>query len=173
MPNQKKIQIVEQVTDKFTRARSAFFTDYKGINVELINQLRQELYNAKIDYQVVKKTLLRVACQNTGRPYSKTMLTGQTGVAFAYDDPALPGRVITEFIKKNKLTNLNITGCLFENELFSADKIEYIINLPTRDELLATLLATLNAPLGRLVATFAAPLSQLVGVLKSLQDKKE
>ncbi|MGC9363470.1 MAG: 50S ribosomal protein L10 [Fidelibacterota bacterium] len=172
MPNKKNLKIVEEVTDKFANAKSIFFTNYKGLNVEQMNTLRGELHSANIDYKVAKKTLSRIAAKNAGFESIDQLIDGQMGIAFGYDDPVSPGKIIAEFIKKNKLENLNITGCIFEKEIYTADKIDAIINLPTRADLLAMLLGTLSAPMSQLVGTLRGSMSHLVGVLRSLRDKK-
>lgn len=172
MPNKKNLRIVEEVTDKFTSAKSIFFTNYKGMSVEQVNNLRSELHSSKIEYKVSKKTLSRIAAKNAGYESIDDLIDGQMGMAFSYDDPSSPGKIISEFIKKNKLENLKITGCIFEKELFSADKVSAIINLPTKAELLSTLVGTLAAPMSRLVGTLRSSMSQVVGTLKSLSEKK-
>lgn len=173
MPNKRNLKIVEEVTDKFAKAKSIYFTNYKGLNVEQVNNLRDELRAANIEYKVAKKTLSRIAAKNAGFESIDDLINGQMGIAFGYDDPVSPGKIISEFIKKNKLETLNITGCIFEKELYTADKVNVIINLPTRVELLATLLGTLSAPLSQLVGTLRGSMSHLVGALRSLSDKKK
>lgn len=172
MPNKKNLTVVEEVTDKFTNAKGVFFTNYKGMTVEQINNLRSELHSANIDYRVAKKTLSRIAAKNAGFESIDTLIDGQMGIAFSYDDPSSPGKIISEFIKKNKLVTLSITGCIFENEMFGADKVGAIIDLPTKNELLSSLVGTLAAPMSNLVGTLRGAMSGLVGVLKSLSDKK-
>ncbi len=172
MPNVKKQTIVQEVTDKFTRAKGIYFTNFKGMNVDLVNKLRSELYSANIEFKVTKKTLSRIAAKNAGFDSIDNLIDGQMGIALGYDDPVAPGKIITEFVKKNKLESLNITGCIFDNELFGADQVSAIINLPSREELLSRLVGTLAAPMSHLVGTLRATMSQMVGVLKSLSDKK-
>ncbi|MCD6205797.1 MAG: 50S ribosomal protein L10 [Candidatus Marinimicrobia bacterium] len=172
MPNAKNLKIVEEVSEKFSNARGIFFTNYKGMTVEQINNLRRELHAANVEYKVAKKTLSRIAAKNAGFESIDELMDGQTGIAFSYDDPSSPGKIISEYIKKNKLDNLNITGCIFEREIFGADKVGAIISLPSKDELLSSLVGTLAAPMSNLVATLRGSMSQLVGVLKSLSEKK-
>jgi len=172
MPNKKNLRTVEEVTDKFANAKGIFFTNYKGMSVEQINSLRSELHSAKVEYKVTKKTLSRIAAKNAGFESINNLIDGQMGIAFSYDDPLTPGKIISEYIKKNKLENLRITGCIFEKELFGADQVGAIISLPTRNELLSTLVGTLAAPMSKLVGTLRGSMSQVVGVLKSLSEKK-
>lgn len=172
MPNEKKLRTVEQIADQFRRAKGIYFTNYKGMTVEQINSLRRELYSAKVDYKVAKKTLSKIACEQAGYPSIEPVIEGQMGIAFGYDDPILPGKILTEFIKKNKLENLSISGCILERQLYPAIQVEAIINLPSRTELITKFAGTLVAPMSRLVSTLRAPLSQVVSRLKSLSEKK-
>jgi large subunit ribosomal protein L10 len=172
MPSDKKLRTVEQIADQFRRAKGVYFTNYKGMTVEQINSLRSELYSAKIDYKVAKKTLSKIASEQTGYPSIEPAIEGQMGIAFGYDDPIVPGKVLSEFIKKNKLENLSITGCILERQVYPANQVDAIINLPSRTELVAKLAGTLAAPMSKFVGTLRAPLSQLVSLLKSLSAKK-
>jgi len=172
MPNKKNLRIVEEFTDKFANAKGIFFTNYKGMSVEQVNNLRSELHSSQIEYKVTKKTLSRIAAKNAGFESIDNLIDGQMGMAFSYEDPSSPGKIISEYIKKNKLENLRITGCIFEKELFNAEQVSAIINLPTKAELLSTLVGTLAAPMSRLVGTLRGSMSQVVGLLKSLSEKK-
>lgn len=173
MPNQKNIQILENIIEKFSKARGIFFTNYKGMNVQQITDLRKELYAANIEYKVFKKTLIKIAAQNTGLDSIEKMLDGQTALAISYTDPAQPGKVLNAFIKKNKIDKLAITGCVYDGVLFGANQIEAIINLPSKQELLASLMGTLKAPMSNLAGVLRATMSKLVGTLNSLNNQKQ
>jgi large subunit ribosomal protein L10 len=172
MPSKKNLKIVEEVTNKFAKARGIYFTNYKGMSVEQFNDLRRELHSANIEYRVEKKTLSRIAARQAGFESIDTLMDGQMGIALSYEDPVSPGKIISRFIKKNKLKNLSITGCIFEKELYGTDRISTIINLPIREVLLSQLVGTFAAPMSKFVGTLKAQMSQMVGVLKSLRDKK-
>ncbi len=173
MPNSKKIETVNSISEKMSKSQSAFFTDYKGINVEQINELRTEFYKSGIEYKVVKKTLTKIAAKDAGYENIDDLLVGQMGIAFSYDDPVSPARIITKYVKDNKMNNFKITGCIFEGDIFTEEKVKQVVDLPSRDELLASLLGTLNAPMGNLVGILNAGMSNFVGVLKSLSEVKE
>ncbi len=172
MPNKQNIQVLENLTDKFQRARGIYFTNYKGMNVQQITELRRELHNANIEYRVVKKTLTSLAAQAAGIADVEGLMNGQTAVAISYTDPTQPGKTLTAFIKKTKNEQLTITGCVFDKVVFEAQKIADLINLPSRPELLASLMGTLKAPLANLVGVLNATLGNLVGTLNALNTKK-
>ena len=173
MPNQRNIQTVALMTDKFNQAKSAFFTNYKGMSVAHVDALRKELFEAGVEYRVAKKTLSRIAAKNAGFESIDEVLDGQTGIAFAFGDPLAPPNVINEFIKKNKLENLYITGCIFERRVFGPDKVNVIATLPSREQLIAKFMGTLNAPMSNLVGVLNGAMGKLSGVLKSLSEVKK
>jgi len=173
MPNQKNIQILENVNEKFPKAKGIYFTNYKGLNVEQMTELRKELFAANIEYKVVKKTLTKIAAKNAGLDSIEKLLDGQSALAISYTDPAQPGKVISNFIKKNKIDKLVITGCVYEGVVFGADQVESVINLPSRRELLASLVGALSAPMSNLVGVLRATMSEFVGTLNSLNNEKK
>jgi large subunit ribosomal protein L10 len=173
MPNPKKVKFVEELNDKFSRAKAIYFTDYKGMDVETVNNLRSEFFKNEIDYKVAKKTLTRRAAKQAGYDNIDELIDGQMAIAFTYDDPVIPAKLITKFIEDNEMESLKITGCIFEEEYFGKDKVDQIKDLPTREELLSKFVATLNAPMAKLVRTLNASMVNFVNILKSLKDKKE
>jgi len=172
MPNSQKVEIVKEISEKLAKAKGAYFTDYKGLSVEHANALRSEFFKANIEYKVVKKTLTKIAAKEAGFDGVDELVDGQMGIAFSYEDPVTPAKIITNFVKDNKLETIRITGCIFEKELFNKDKVDYIVKLPSRDELFGKLLGTLNAPMSNLVNVLGASMSNLVGVLESLKEEK-
>ena len=173
MPNQKNIQILENVNEIFPKARGIYFTNYKGMNVQQMTDLRKELFAAQIEYKVVKKTLTKIAAKNSGLEAIDKLLDGQSAMAISYTDPAHPGKVLNAFIQKNKLEKLVITGCIYDGVLFRANQVEAVINLPSRRDLLSSLLGTLNAPMSNLAGVLRATMSKLVGTLNSLDNVKK
>ncbi len=173
MPKPKKTEIIKAVGDKFSKAKGAYFTDYKGMSVSQMNDLRGEFFEADIDYNIVKKTLTKRAAKKAGYDDIDALIDGQMGIAFSYDDPVVPAKVISSFLKKNKVESPRITGCIFEGQYFGADRVSEIKNLPSRDELIGKFMGTLNAPMGNLVNVLRSSLSNLVGALNALKDKKE
>jgi large subunit ribosomal protein L10 len=95
------------------------------------------------------------------------------GIAFSYDDPTKPAKVINSFVKKNKIECLGITGGIFEKQIIPLERVVEIINLPTREELVGKFAITINIPMSDLVAVLNAAMSNFVGVLKSLAERKK
>lgn len=173
MPNSQNIKLLAETVERFEKAQAIYFTDYKGLNVKLMNQLRSEFFKNNVDFKVVKKTLTIIAGKEAGYGDFDNLINGQMAVAFANDDPVMPARIMEKFIKDNKLTNLKITGCIFEGVKFDQTKVAMIASLPTRQELIAKLARTLNAPMTNMVNVLSASMRKVLYALTALKEKKE
>jgi len=171
MPTEQKAEIVAEVSESIQQANSVWLTDYKGLNVEEINELRRAFSNASVQYRVVKNTLARISMKSSDHENMIEYLEGPTAIAFGMDDPAAPAKVLKEFNKKDD--KVQIKACLFEGVLIGTDKLEEIANLPTKQELLGQLVGVLNAPLSNLVHSLGAITSKLVYALDAVKTKKE
>ncbi len=173
MPNPQKEQVIQEISSKFASSDAVYFTDYKGLNVELMNDLRSEFFKAGIEFKVYKKTLTKIAAKNAGYDKIDDLIDGQMAIAFAGEDAVYPAKLMRDFIKEKKIDTLTVTGCILEGQYFGADRVSSIANLPTRDELLAKLARTLSTPMVNVVNVLQASMRNMVGVLSALKDKKE
>lgn len=171
MPTEKKVAVVKEVAEQLKRAKSVFLTDFTGLNVEEINQLRRSCREASVEYRVVKNTLVKRSFESAGCEELGAYLDGPTALAFGLEDPVAPAKVISEFAKK--IDKPKIKACLFEGVLVGTDKIEEIANLPGREELLAKLVGTLNAPLYNLAGALGGVLRNFVYVIDAVRREKE
>ncbi len=170
MPNEKNIQSVQDLTKKLSKARSIYFTDYLGLNVENITQLRAELYKESIEFYVAKNRLIKLAADEVNIKGIEEFLTGPTALAISYDEPAAPARVLKKFKKDNEKPT--IKGILFEGEILKGEEFNRIADMPSKNQLLATLAAMLMSPLTKFVSMLNSPMSDLAGALNSLKQKK-
>ena len=174
MATQKKIEMVEIYSKKFREAKSIFLADFKGINVAQVTELRKQFRDANVEYRVIKNTLAKRSFSNAGIEGLDEHLNGPTAFAFSDRDATAPVKIIQEFNKqniKNKIS-IEIKGCLFEGKVFNPEQTEALAKLPTRDELLAKLLSTLQAPMSQMLTVLQATSQKLVGVLGSLKNQK-
>ena len=104
MPNQHNINIVESLTEKLKKASSIYVTDYLGLSVEEVTELRRNFFKNGVEYTVVKNTLAKISAKNADLENIDDMLTGPTAVAITYDDPTTPAKVIKEFNKNHKFS---------------------------------------------------------------------
>ena len=173
MPNQKKVQIVENLKEKLSKAQGVVLTDYQGLSVPEVEVLRRNLQDAGANYQVVKNTLLKLALKDSNfqipnpneAPSSNSQLTGPTGIALSQDDEIKPLKALYDFAKEHKA--LKIKGGFFEGGWTVCEKLKEIAQLPSREELLAKLLGMMQSPITRFVNVSKGAQKNLVGVLRA------
>lgn len=171
MDRTQKEQVVTELHDKLQRATAAIVTDFKGMTVAEMTNLRDALSAEKVDYQVVKNTLMRLASRDTGAAVLEPVLKGTCAVAISYGDPSVPAKVLRQFTKTNE--KLKIKAGALGKRLLSTDQVAALADLPPREELLAKLLGTLNAVPTSLVTVLSGVPRAFVGVLAALQRKRE
>jgi large subunit ribosomal protein L10 len=168
---EEKKQIVGQLHEKFTDAAIVILTDYKGLDVTTMNQLRRKLSEAQVEYQVVKNSLMVRASEKTDVALIKDNFKGPSAIAIGYDDPVTPAKVLTEFAKENDKLEIKI-GVMNDNVL-NLDSIKALSTLPSREQLLAQVLAAINGVPTALVRALNDVPCRLLNVLNALKEKKE
>ena len=171
MPNQNKIDIVNEVQEKLQKSSGVYFANYTGLNVSSVTKLRKSFREEGVEYKVVKNNLTKIAAKNAGINGLDDLLVGQIGIAFSESDPTAPAKVIKSFVEDND--SFKVVGILFEGQMFDAAKYEELASLPSKEELLSKLVGGLNSPMSKLVGTLGATMSKLVGSLNSLKDQKD
>ena len=171
MKLEAKQQITEDLHDRFARSAIIVLTDYKGLDVTTINDLRRKLRESNIEYQVVKNTLLVRAAENTDIALIKDHFKGPSAVAISYDDPVAPAKVLTQFAKDNK--KLEIKVGVLNGKVLDVQAIKALATLPSREVMLAHVLSTLNAVPTSFVRVMAEIPRSLLNVLTAIQDQKE
>jgi len=174
MPTQRKIELVEEFSEKFKASKSIFLADFSGINVAETTKLRRSFREANVEYRVLKNNLAKLSFKDAGIEGLDEMLTGMTAFAFSDDDAVAPVRVIKQFNKQvpKEAKPLIIKGCVFEGQVFGPDKAEAISNLPSREELIAKFIGLLQAPLSNLVNVLSGSGRKLVGTLEAVKSQK-
>lgn len=174
MPTQKKIELVQEFTEKFKNSKSIFLADFSGINVADTTELRRSFRAANVEYYVLKNSLAIRSFEKAGIEGVEDMLRGMTAFAFTDNDPVAPVKVIKEFNKKFKKDReaLLIKGCVFEGNVFGPEKADALANLPSREVLLAQLMGMLQSPLVKLMGTLQSAGQKLVGVLEEVKKQK-
>lgn len=171
MATPQKIQVVEEYTEKFKQAKSVYLTDYQGIDVMTVNELRRKFRESNIEYKVLKNRLARRALNDAGIDELDAHLNGVTSFAISYDDPVAPAKIIKEFNKRKELLKLKVV--YFEGKLFEAEQAKQIADLPSREALLSQFLSVLQAPMTKLAGTLQASMQKLVGTLDALKEQKQ
>lgn len=173
----KEAQVAE-IREAFDRATAAVLLDFRGVDVESITALRSEFRKAGVDYKVVKNTLVKLAIKDSNRDIEdfKSHLKGPTGIAWSYEDPSVAAKIVKKFRKENGEAGEKLTvKCgLLDAEVMPGDKVESVLaTMPGKDELRATLLATLQAPAQNLVALLQAPAQNFVYLLDAKRREEE
>jgi len=175
LPRARKEQKAEQVellTEKLKKAKVAVLTDYRGLTVSQLQELRGKLRTGDVEYRVIKNTLARRAAEAAGVPALQSELEGPVAIAFGYEDLAVPSKLINEWLRATRL-KLDIKGGLVEGRVFSPDQVKQLADLPSRETLIAQLMGTLQSPVAQLVGIMQTPLQSLVGVLNAYKTKLE
>lgn len=169
MDKQDKKEAIDELHEKFARAKTAVITGYSGINVEQITDLRAKLRKSQVEYRVVKNTLARKAAEGTGLEPLKDHFIGPVGIALSYDDVVAPAKVLFEFSKTQEKLLLKV-GVLDGKLLQQAD-IKALASLPSLNALRGKIVGLLQAPASRIVGVLAAPGGQIARVMKAKADK--
>jgi large subunit ribosomal protein L10 len=175
LPRARKEQKAEQVellTEKLKSAKVAVLTDYRGLTVAQIQDLRGKLRGGDVEYRVVKNTLVRRAAEAAGVKALESELQGPVAIAFGYEDLSAPSKLLNEWVRATRL-KLDIKGGLVEGRVFSPDQVKQLADLPSREALIAQLMGTMQSPVGQLVGIMQTPAQQLIGVLDAYKTKLE
>jgi len=168
---EEKQQIAEDLRDRLSKSAIIVLTDYKGLDVAAMNDLRRRLRAEGIEYQVVKNTLLIRAAEDNDIALIKDYFKGPSAIALSYDDPIAPAKVLSEFAKENK--KLEIKAGVMNGQVLDANAIKALAKLPSREVLLGQFLSALNAIPTSFVRTIAEIPRSFVSVLAAIRDQKE
>jgi large subunit ribosomal protein L10 len=165
----RKREAVARLTEKLRRATSAVVTDYRGLTVHQLEELRGQLRTQGVDYVVVKNTLARRAAEAAGIAEFTDVLVGPIGLALGYEDLATPARVLSEYFRINK--RLPSVAGLVEGTVLDAAGVKMLAELPSREVLLSQLAATLLSPLTQLAGSLDSITSTFAGALEAYRDQ--
>ena len=168
---EEKKRIAQNLNERFSKAAVIIVTDYKGLDVTTINDLRRKLRQEEVEYQVAKNSLLVRASEDTDVALIKDTFKGPNAVAMSYGDPVAPAKILSEFAKDNKVLEIKIG--VMDGKILDPDAIKSLAALPSREVLLGTFLSALNNVPTGFVRTLAEIPRQLLNVLQAVKDQKE
>ena len=169
MKRSEKEQLVTELRDKIQGAQALYFTDFTGMSVKRMTDLRRRLRKAGVEYVVIKNTLALRAVNESGLAGER--LKGPTGIIVAHD--ALAGaKAITDFAKENDQKPV-VKGGMFDGQAINAEQVTALANMPSREQMLAELGAGLMAPLATFAGTLNGLLYMMVGALEALRAQKD
>jgi large subunit ribosomal protein L10 len=170
MPSQKNQDEVTQLMEKLEKANAVYFTDFLGLDVPSITELRTEFFKASIEFKVAKNTLLKLAAKNINLEGLDDFLVGSTAIAISYDEPTLPAKILKKFTEDHDKPE--VKAILFDGEVLKGSEYLKFASLPTEDELLTKLVMMLNSPITILAQTLNASMINLVNDLNNLKNTK-
>lgn len=173
MIKQKKIEEIEKLKENFNRAKVVILTQYIGLNVLEITELRKKLRETDTFYKVVKNTLARRAFTGTDSAGDKFLseLTGPVALAFNFDDPVKLAKVLKDYSREHE--KLKIKCGLFNSKFLTSVDINTLANLPSREVLIAKVVSGMKAPINNLVFTLKGIIAKLIYTLEAIKSQKE
>lgn len=171
MPNiEAKKQVVDEIKERLEKIQGAVLTDYRGLNVAEVTELRTKLREAGIEFKVLKNTLTRIAAHQVGLQNLDTYLEGPTAIAFGVDDPVAPAKILSDFAKAHKA--LEIKAGILENKVIDAEGVKALADLPSREVLLAKVLGAMQSPMYGFAGSLQGVLRNFVYALDAVREKK-
>jgi large subunit ribosomal protein L10 len=168
---EQKQAIVAEVNQAAGHALSAVVSDYRGLTVSQMTDLRAKARASGVYLKVIRNTLARRAVKGTDYECLDPALVGPTLLAFSHEEPGAAARLLKEYAKDNEA--LEVRALSIGGQLLAATDIDRVAKLPTRDEALALLMATMLAPIGKLARTFNDVPGKLVRVIAAVRDQKQ
>ncbi|MBZ0201960.1 MAG: 50S ribosomal protein L10 [Ignavibacteria bacterium] len=177
MNKQDKEQAVLEIKEKLDNAAGIYLTDFSGLTVAQTNELRDELFNAKVEYKVLKNTLVKKALEQCNNRFSaqnekiSEFLKGPTGIIFASDaDPVTPAKIIKKFFDKGEKPKLKLA--LVEDVAYESKQLNQLASLPTKLEIISSIVGSLHAPISGIVGSINALMRDLASVVEEVAKKK-
>ncbi len=171
MNRDEKASVVQELTDKFAKAKIAIVSDYRGLTVPEFQELRIALKKCDSEVKVAKNTLLKRAVDGTPFEPMGDSFKGTTALTISYDDPVAPAKALSEFAKDHK--EMVIRGAILEGQLLTADDLSALAKLPSKEVLLSQLLSVMQAVPTSFVRVLNAIPQNFVYALQAIQDQKE
>jgi len=171
MNRTEKQTVVDALTAKLAEARAIYVTDYQGLTVGRVTDLRRRLHKAGVDYLVVKNTLALRALKAAAVPGLDTHITGPTAFALSQGDAAAAAKVLTDFAKE--FAKPVLKAAIVDGRAVTPDQVKRLAALPPREVLLAELAGTMQAPLAGFLGALSGLLSTFVGAVEALRAQRE
>lgn len=168
---QSKQAAVADVVDKMKRAQCMIVLDYRGLTVEEVTNLRSQFRQAGVEYKVIKNNMLKRAADELKIEGVDEYFKGPSAVAFGYEDPVAPAKILCKFVKDANKTE--IKGGILDGKVMDAAGITNLSKLPSKEELIAKMLGSMNAPVTNFVGVLAAIPRGLVCALNAIVQQKE
>lgn len=172
MKKNEKVESIAEVKELIDNANAVYLTDYSGIQVSDINDIRNEFRNEGVKYKVFKNTLFKRALDESGK-YAKLSdhLVGMTGYAFATsENPVAPAKVIKKYF--DSIKKLSLKACYIEDQYYDSSSLNELASLPSKKEIIASIMGSLNSPASGIVGAINAVMRDLVSVIDEISKRE-
>lgn len=169
MKKSKKTELVGELKEKLGTATAVYYTDFTGLNVKRMTELRRRFRKAGVEYVVIKNTLALRAVNESGLVSER--LRGPTGLVVT-SDPVAGAKVLTDFAKENDQKPA-IKGGIFDGRKLDVDQVKQLASMPSREQLLSELAGTMQAPMSAMLGAMNALFTNFAGALDALKQQKE
>jgi large subunit ribosomal protein L10 len=175
MDKAKKQEIIDEIKELMSSSSALYLTDFTGMTVEEVDNLRSEFYKSKVKYKVVKNTLALRALRESDKFSSfegklKDFLIGPTGIVFADEDPVAPAKILKKSFTKIEKPKFKVA--VVDNQFYGSDKLNELASLLSKEELIAGILSSLDSPVSGLVGILNAVIRDLSSVIEEVAKKK-
>ncbi len=168
----EKKQAVSELAQKLERSTIVITTNYRGLSVAEMTELRRKLRQEEIEYRVIKNTLARFAAEQAGKEGLTSIIEGPSAIAFGYGDVVAPAKALIDYIRSAK-SELRIRGGLLEQRVLSAAEVTTLATLPPKEVLIAKLLSGMQGSIFALVYVLNANITGLLGLLVARRKQLE
>ena len=165
-----KSEKIDAIKSKIEKAQVAIITEYQGLSVEEITKLRREIQKGGGDYMVTKNTLVKIAVKGTEYEALAEKMTGPIALAFGFEDPVSPAKAVAKFIKDTKKGTM--IGAVLDGQLLTEAETKALADLPTKEELFAKMLGSINSPASGIVGCVNGVMSALTRAMAAVRDQK-
>lgn len=170
MPNAENKQMLEDIKSDIQSCGAMWVVDYRGLTVKEIQALRRAIREADAQMKVYKNTIMHIALGELDCPDMDEVLAGPSAFVFAGEDPVASAKVLRDFAKDNE--NLEVKGGMMDGAFVNAAQVNEIASLPSREELIAKLLGTINNPLVKTVRVLNGPMEAFARVVSAIEGQK-
>ena len=169
---EQKKAIVAQMKETLSEAKGAVLVGYSGLTVAQATDLRRRFLAEGVEYKVIKNTLTRIAADELGYHALDAVLEGPTAIAYSTEDAVAPAKILKEFIKETKTEALSVKAGIVDGQVIDAAAVDALASLPSREELLAKLVGSMQAPISGFVNVLQGNIRNMVYVLDAVRAKK-
>lgn len=173
LTRKQKEDIFSSVSDKLKKQKSIAFTDFHGLSVANMSELKRKMRKVGAEYKVVKKNILAKAIEKSDiKDFDVKKMDGSVGITFSYEDEVAPVKALYDFVKEKNIEGFKIVGGVLENKFLTQNEVIALAKLPSKQELLAKLVSQMNAPISGFVNVLAGNIKNLAYVLNAIKEKK-